>query len=65
MVGSQCGPTIPAQFEQIVLPHLSAGTRGPTPKLSLQGIFKLHSATVISGVPMEEAADRKGRRRPS
>jgi hypothetical protein len=27
------------EFEQFVLPHLSPGSRGPAPKLSLQKIF--------------------------
>jgi hypothetical protein len=43
MAGSQCGKAIPTQlaveqFEQFVLPHLSAGSRGPAPKLSLHKI---------------------------
>jgi hypothetical protein len=28
-----------AEFEQFVLPHLSIGSRGPAPKLSLYKIF--------------------------
>jgi hypothetical protein len=28
-----------AEFEQFVLPHLSVGSRGPAPKLSLYKIF--------------------------
>jgi transposase len=44
MAGSQGGQAIPtqlglAQFEQFVLPHLSVGSRGPAPKLSLFKIF--------------------------
>jgi hypothetical protein len=41
MIGSQCRPTIPTQLEveQFVLPHLSAGSRGPAPKLSLHSAF--------------------------
>jgi hypothetical protein len=27
------------QFEQFVLPHLSVGSRGPSPKLSFYAIF--------------------------
>ena len=44
MAGSQRGQAIPTQlglgtFEQFVLPHLSRGSRGPAPKLSLFKIF--------------------------
>ena len=44
MARSQRGQAIPtklslAQFEQFVLPHLSVGSRGPAPKLSLHAIF--------------------------
>src|SRR6202158_282558 len=44
MAGSQRGQAIPtqlslAQFEAFVLPHLSRGSRGPTPKLGLHKIF--------------------------
>jgi hypothetical protein len=44
MAGSQGGQAIPTQlgrvqFEQFVLPHLSVGSRGPAPKLSLFKIF--------------------------
>src|SRR4051794_17891455 len=44
MAGSRCGQAIPTQlglglFEQFVLPHLSTGSRGPAPKLSLSKIF--------------------------
>ena len=44
MVGSQGRQGIPTQlslgqFEQFVLPHLSAGRRGPAPKLSFHKIF--------------------------
>ena len=44
MAGSQRGQAIPTQlglgqFEQFVLPHLSVGSRGPAPKLSLHKIF--------------------------
>src|SRR3954447_7114850 len=44
MVGSRRGQAIPTQldfgvFEQFVLPHLSTGSRGPAPKLSLFKIF--------------------------
>jgi hypothetical protein len=35
-----------AAFEQFVLPHLSPGSRGPAPKLSLHKIF---SAPVKTG----------------
>src|SRR5580692_5279157 len=44
MAGSQCWQTIPTklsveQFEQLVLPHLSTGRRGPAPTLGLHKIF--------------------------
>ena len=44
MAGSHRGQAIPTQlglvqFEQFVLPHLSVGSRGPAPKLSLFKIF--------------------------
>ena len=44
MAGSRRGQAIPTQlglamFEQFVLPHLSTGSRGPAPKLSLFKIF--------------------------
>jgi hypothetical protein len=34
------------EFEQFVLPHLSIGSRGPAPKLSL---YKIFSAPVKTG----------------
>src|ERR1700689_1048352 len=44
MVETQRWQAIPtqlerAEFEQFVLPHLSVGSRGPAPKLSLHRIF--------------------------
>jgi hypothetical protein len=44
MAGSRRGQAIPTQlglalFEQFVLAHLSTGSRGPAPKLSLFKIF--------------------------
>jgi hypothetical protein len=44
MAETQRWQAIPTQldlveFEQFVLPHLSPGSRGPAPKLSLQKIF--------------------------
>ena len=44
MAGSQAGQAIPTQsdrglFEQLVLPHLSVGSRRPAPKLGLFKIF--------------------------
>jgi hypothetical protein len=44
MAGSRRGQTISTQlglelFEQFILPHLSTGSRGPTPKLGLFKIF--------------------------
>ena len=44
MAGSQLSQGIPTnldlrQFEEFVLPHLSVGSRGPAPKLSLHKIF--------------------------
>jgi hypothetical protein len=44
MAQTQCWQVIPtqlelAEFDQFVLPHLSVGSRGPAPKLSLYKIF--------------------------
>jgi hypothetical protein len=44
MTGSQCRQAIPTelslqQFEQLVLPHLSRGRRGPAPTLTLHKTF--------------------------
>ena len=44
MAGSRRWQAVPTQlglalFEQFVLPHLSTGSRGPAPKLSLFKIF--------------------------
>jgi hypothetical protein len=37
-----------AEFEQFVLPHLSTGSRGPAPKLSLYKIFNYVHVYVLS-----------------
>jgi transposase len=67
MAGSQCGQAIPTQFaveqfEQFVLPHLSVGSRGPAPKLSLHRIFnyilqQLYLGCQWKELPIEKDAD--------
>ena len=54
-----------AEFEQFVLPHLSVGSRGPAPKLSLYKIFNYVLKILYLGMSVEGAADRQGWRRPS
>ena len=57
-----------AEFEQFVLPHLSIGSRGPAPKLSLYKIFnslQLRFEDPVSGLSVEGAADPQGWRRPA
>jgi hypothetical protein len=58
-----------AAFEQFVLPHLSPGSRGPAPKLSLHKILlqdnvprqqvaqQLRFEVSVSGLPVEGACD--------
>ena len=43
-----------AQFEQFVLPHLSVGSRGPAPKLSLYKIFNYILQTALLGCQWKE-----------
>lgn len=67
MAGSQCGQAIPTQFgveqfEQFVLPHLSVGSRGPAPKLSLHRIFnyilqQLYLGCQWKELPIEKDGD--------
>ena len=59
MAGSQRGQAIPtqlglAQFEQFVLPHLSVGSRGPAPKLSLFKIFNYILRQLYMGCQWKE-----------
>ena len=69
MAGSQCGQAIPTklsveQFEQFVLPHLSVGSRGPAPKLSLHKIFNYILHLLYLGCQWKElpiAKDGEGR----
>jgi transposase len=68
MAGSQRGQAIPtqlgsAQFEQFVLPHLSVGSRGPAPKLSLFKIFNYILRQLYMGCQWKElpiAGDDEG-----
>ena len=59
MAGDQRWQTIPTQlelpeFEQFILPHLSAGRRGPAPKLSLHKIFNYVLKHVYLGCQWKE-----------
>ena len=59
MAGSQGGQAIPtqlgpAQFEQFVLPHLSVGSRGPAPKLTLCKIFNYILRQLYMGCQWKE-----------
>jgi hypothetical protein len=52
-----------AAFEQFVLPHLSPGSRGPAPKLSLHKIFNYVLKYLYLGCQWKELAidkDREG-----
>ena len=70
MAGSQRGQAIPtqlglAQFEQFVLPHLSVGSRGPAPKLSLFKIFNYILRHLYMGCQWKELPiERDGDGRP-
>ena len=48
-----------AEFEQFVLPHLTIGSRGPAPKLSLYTIFNYicRVGTAITGRPPRTDTD--------
>src|ERR1700687_4864140 len=69
MAGSQRGQAIPtqlslAQFEAFVLPHLSRGSRGPTPKLGLHKIFNYILKLLYMGCQWKELPiekDKEGR----
>jgi len=59
MAGDQRWQAIPtqlelAEFEQFILPHLSAGRRGPAPKLSLHKIFNYVLKHVYLGCQWKE-----------
>jgi transposase len=59
MAGDQRWQTIPtqlelAEFEQFILPHLSPGSRGPAPKLSLHKIFNYVLKHVYLGCQWKE-----------
>jgi len=47
------------EFKQFVLPHLSTGSRGPAPKLSLHAIFNYILGCQWKELPIEK--DREGR----
>src|SRR5271165_812179 len=70
MAGSQRGQAIPTQlglgqFEQFVLPHLSVGSRGPAPKLSLHKIFNYILHLLYLGCQWKELPiDKDGEGRP-
>lgn len=50
-----------AAFEQFVLPHLSPGSRGPAPKLSLHKIFNYILKHMYLGCECKELAiDKDG-----
>jgi transposase len=48
-----------AEFEQFVLPHLSIGSRGPAPKLSLYKIFNYVLKILYLGCQWKELPIRK------
>jgi hypothetical protein len=59
MAGNQRSLAIPTQlglavFEQFVLPHLSVGSRGPAPKLSLCKIFNYILRQLYTGCQWKE-----------
>jgi transposase len=55
----------PAEFEQFVLPHLSIGSRGPAPKLSLYKIFNYVLKILYLGCQWKELPiDKDGEGRP-
>jgi hypothetical protein len=59
MAGTQGGQGIPTnldlrQFEEFVLPHLSVGSRGPAPKLSLHKIFNFILQILYLGCQWKE-----------
>jgi transposase len=59
MAGTYHGQAIPTQlglglFEQFVLPHLSVGSRGPAPKLSLYKIFNYILRLLYMGCQWKE-----------
>src|SRR4051794_26622987 len=70
MAGSHRGQAIPTQlslalFEQFVLPHLSVGSRGPAPKLSLFKIFNYILHLLYLGCQWKELPiDKDGEGRP-
>jgi transposase len=70
MAGSRSGQAIPTQlglrqFEQFVLPHLSVGSRGPAPKLSLHKIFNYILHLLYLGCQWKEPPiDKDGEGRP-
>ena len=70
MAGSRRGQAIPTQlglglFEQFVLPHLSTGSRGPAPKLSLFKIFNYILQLLYLGCQWKELPiDKDGEGRP-
>src|SRR4051794_16837184 len=54
-----------AEFEQFVLPHLSIGSRGPAPKLSLYKIFNYVLKILYLGCQWKELPiDKDGEGQP-
>jgi hypothetical protein len=53
-----------AEFEQFVLPHLSIGSRGPAPKLSLYKIFNYVLKILYLGCQWKERGGRANSDRP-
>ena len=70
MAGNQRWQAIPTQldvlqFEEFVLPHLSVGRRGPTPKLSLHKIFNYVLRLLYMGCQWKELPiEKDGEGRP-
>jgi hypothetical protein len=54
-----------AEFEQFVLPHLSIGSRGPAPKLSLYKIFNYVLKILYLGCRSRAIAGRRHRHDPA
>jgi transposase len=70
VAGGQRGQAIPTQlglgkFEQVILPHLSVGSRGPAPKLGFHKIFNYILRLLYLGCQWKELPiERDGEGRP-
>ena len=53
------------QFQQFVLPHLTIGSRGPAPKLTLLVIFNYILRLLYLGCQWKELPIEKGQDRPT